>query len=119
VRTSWDGDLRLYTLVDGLPLDGMQEVWGSNPHSSTGQRHNSKAGRACTAAKYCNRGRWRTPRVCSDPGTFFGWICWQGSRTLVLAEAVKLVSCGNALVLIPLTLAAHACAAIMARHFQP
>jgi hypothetical protein len=41
VRTSWDGDLRLYTCVDGLPLDGMQEVWGSNPHSSTaGQRHN-------------------------------------------------------------------------------
>jgi hypothetical protein len=27
--------------VDGLPLDGMQEVWGSNPHSSTGQAHNS------------------------------------------------------------------------------
>jgi hypothetical protein len=30
------------TLVDGLPADGMQEVWGSNPHSSTGQKHNSK-----------------------------------------------------------------------------
>jgi hypothetical protein len=22
-------------VVDGLPLDGMQEVWGSNPHSYT------------------------------------------------------------------------------------
>src|ERR1039457_3345263 len=30
-----DGGLRLRTPVDGLPLDGMQEVWGSNPHSST------------------------------------------------------------------------------------
>ena len=44
VRTSWDGDLRLYTLVDGLPLDGMQEVWGSNPHSSTAvHSRNSKS----------------------------------------------------------------------------
>src|SRR5450759_3018373 len=33
--TREDGDLRRYTLVDGLPLDGMHEVWGSNPHSST------------------------------------------------------------------------------------
>ena len=35
MRTSWDGDLRRWTRVDGLPLYGMQEVWGSNPHSST------------------------------------------------------------------------------------
>src|ERR1035438_906110 len=33
--TCRDGDLRRWTSVDGLPLDGMQEVWGSNPHSST------------------------------------------------------------------------------------
>ena len=32
--TRADGDLRGWTRVDGLPLDGMQEVWGSNPHSS-------------------------------------------------------------------------------------
>jgi hypothetical protein len=37
--TSRDGDLRLRTPVDGLPLDGMQEVWGSNPHSSTQLNH--------------------------------------------------------------------------------
>src|ERR1019366_908321 len=44
VRTSGDGDLRLYTRVDGLPLDGMQEVRGSNPRSSTAaQGHNSKS----------------------------------------------------------------------------
>ena len=35
MRTSWDSDLRRWTPVDVLPLYGMQEVWGSNPHSST------------------------------------------------------------------------------------
>jgi hypothetical protein len=33
--TAGYGDLQRWTAVDGLPLDGMQEVWGSNPHSST------------------------------------------------------------------------------------
>jgi hypothetical protein len=53
-RTREDGDLRRYTRVDGLPLDGMQEVWGSNPHISTGQKRNSKARIASTAEKYCH-----------------------------------------------------------------
>jgi hypothetical protein len=35
VCTLWDGDLREQTLVDVLPVDGMQEVRGSNPLSST------------------------------------------------------------------------------------
>ena len=35
VRTSWDGDLHRWTAVDVLPLDGMQEVSGSSPLSST------------------------------------------------------------------------------------
>ena len=34
-RTSWDGDLHRRTAVDVLPADGMQEVRGSNPRSST------------------------------------------------------------------------------------
>jgi hypothetical protein len=38
--------------VDVLPADGMQEVRGSNPLSSTGQEHNSKARAPCTAGKY-------------------------------------------------------------------
>ena len=38
VRTLWDGDLRRQTYVDVLPADGMQEVRGSNPLSSTGHR---------------------------------------------------------------------------------
>ena len=35
VRTRWDGDLHRRTAVDVLPADGMQEVRGSNPLSST------------------------------------------------------------------------------------
>ena len=35
MRTFWDGNLHRCTSVDVLPLYGMQEVWGSNPHSST------------------------------------------------------------------------------------
>ena len=43
-RTRGDGDLHRDTQVDGLPLDGMQEVWGSNPPSSTaGQRPFTKS----------------------------------------------------------------------------
>ncbi len=42
--TPRDGDLRGWTRVDVLPPDGMQEVWGSNPHSSTQvQKRNSKS----------------------------------------------------------------------------
>ncbi len=40
--TRADGGLHRDTRMDGLPLDGMQEVWGSNPHSSTGQMTKSK-----------------------------------------------------------------------------
>ena len=44
VRTLWDGDLHRRTAVDVLPADGMQEVRGSNPRSSTQFREmNSKS----------------------------------------------------------------------------
>ncbi len=32
---AWDGDLRLRTRMDVLPVDGMQEVRSSNLRSST------------------------------------------------------------------------------------
>jgi hypothetical protein len=35
MRTFWDGDLHRWTAVEVVPLYGMQEVWGSNLHSST------------------------------------------------------------------------------------
>jgi hypothetical protein len=63
--------------VDGLPLDGMQEVRSSNLLSSTGQRHNSKTRAASTAGKYRNGNRLscRTP---ARAGIFPGWYCWAG-----------------------------------------
>jgi hypothetical protein len=59
VGTCWDGDLRGWTWVDVLPVDGMQEVRGSNPRSSTQVRaiiRNSdlKISGHDTAAKYSN-----------------------------------------------------------------
>jgi hypothetical protein len=55
VGTREDGDLRGWTWVDVLPPDGMQEVSGSSPLSSTGQKRNSNSRIASTAAKYRNR----------------------------------------------------------------
>jgi hypothetical protein len=64
--TCRDGDLRWWTSVDGLPLDGMQEVRGSNPRSSTGQKRNSKSRAASTAAKYSSGDRARARTQSSD-----------------------------------------------------
>ena len=104
--------------MDGLPLDGMQEVWGSNPHSSTGQRHNSKIGTANTAAKYCNGGAVETPRVCSDPGPSSARSAGGVLGLWFLREAVKLVSCENALVPSPSILATYPCVAVLAGLLQ-
>jgi len=41
-----DGDLRLETCVDVLPVDGMQGVWGSNPHSSTQTSRSERCSRS-------------------------------------------------------------------------
>jgi hypothetical protein len=62
----------------------MQEVWGSNPHSSTGQKRNSKTQAASTAAKYRNGGRinCRTP---VRTGHFPAYGCWQGLRFQALS----------------------------------
>jgi hypothetical protein len=68
--TREDGDLRRYTWVDGLPLDGMQEVWGSNHHSSTGQKQNSKTRAESTAGKYRNGQSPEVPHVYLDRASF-------------------------------------------------
>jgi hypothetical protein len=44
VRTLRDCDLHICTAVDVVPLNRMQEVWGSNPDSST--RRSSRFGEA-------------------------------------------------------------------------
>ena len=56
-----DGDLRVWTRVDVLPPDGMQEVSGSSPLSSTGQMPNSNRSNRSTAGKYSNGGRLGRP----------------------------------------------------------
>jgi hypothetical protein len=54
--TSWDGDLRRRTAVDVLPVDGMQEVRGSNPLSSTQVRQvNSKSRASSSRAWYSSK----------------------------------------------------------------
>jgi hypothetical protein len=80
--TLWDGDLRRWTAVDGLPADGMQEVWGSNPNSSTQARAINRTSDptvsdSCTAAKYRNR------RTAHQFGSSHraGQAGWPGRRT--------------------------------------
>jgi hypothetical protein len=55
MRMSWYCDLRRRTPADVLPADGMQEVWGSNPHSSTGQNDNSNGSNAAYSSKVQQR----------------------------------------------------------------
>jgi hypothetical protein len=52
-------------------LHGMQEVWGSNPHSSTGKRHNSKTRAEGTAGKYRNGQSPEVPHVYLDRASFW------------------------------------------------
>jgi hypothetical protein len=54
-RTFQDDDLRRWTVMDVLPADGMQEVWGSNPHSSPLQKHNSNGSNAAYSSKVQQR----------------------------------------------------------------
>jgi hypothetical protein len=68
--TLWDDDLQGRTPVDVLPADGMQEVWGSNPHSSTAQRRNSNDSKA----EYSSKVQQRRP---------------VGSRTSVLVRSAR------------------------------
>jgi hypothetical protein len=107
VCTLRDGDLRLHTLVDGLPLDGMQEVWGSNPHSSTGQKNNSKTRAASTAGKYRNGNcpRWRTPvRIGHLPRLV---LLGRAREFRAMDLVVNPLSWANALFFDPSTLAAQ------------
>ena len=91
MRTSRDGDLRGWTRADVLPADGMQEVRGSNPRSSTGQKRNSN----CSYGEYSSKVQQRGPhdllpgqpgsallprlgcwhsRLKPEPGTDFGAV---------------------------------------------
>ena len=54
MRTLWDGELHRCTSVDVLPADGMQEVRGSNPLSSTVQKRNSNTSNGVYSSKVRN-----------------------------------------------------------------
>jgi hypothetical protein len=60
-----DGDLRIWTRVDVLPPDGMQEVSGSSPLSSTGQKPNSNESNSEYSSKVQQRRPVAPPYVCS------------------------------------------------------
>ena len=59
-----DGDLHRWTRVDVLPPDGMQEVSGSSPLSSTGQKHNSNGSNSECSSKVRQRRPGGPPYVC-------------------------------------------------------
>ena len=61
-----DGDLRVWTRVDALPPDGMQEVSGSSPLSSTGQKRNPNKSNSEYSSKVQQRRPGGPPYVCSD-----------------------------------------------------
>ena len=78
------GDLQGWTpVVLVLPPDGMQEVSGSAPLSSTVQKPESRTYRTVNTAKYSYGGRLGR-RTCVRIGIFPGRGCWQdsGFRTL-------------------------------------
>jgi hypothetical protein len=58
--------------VDVLPPDGMQEVSGSSPLSSTGQKRNSNGSNIEYSRKVQQRRPGGPPYVCSDQ-IFPGW----------------------------------------------
>src|SRR5882757_4769588 len=77
--TQEDGDLHRETRVDVLPPDGMQEVSGSSPLSSTGQKRNSKHSNRQYSRKVQQRRPGGPPYLCSDRGIFLRRSCWQDS----------------------------------------
>jgi hypothetical protein len=96
-------------------LHGMQEVWGSNPHSSTGQKRNSKSRAASTAAKYRN-GYASNAAPPARVGAFLVQGCWQRQRIpRGKAKAAGPLSWRNVLSPGPMTLAANA---MLGRQFQ-
>ena len=74
--TREDGDLRGWTRVDVLPPDGMQEVSGSSPLSSTGQKRNSNESNSEYSSEVQQWRPVRPPYVCSDRASPPGWGCW-------------------------------------------
>ena len=77
--TREDGDLQGWTRVDVLPPDGMQEVSGSSPLSSTGQKQNSNtSNNVVQQESTATAAEWAAVRVFGS-GMFLGLGCWEDS----------------------------------------
>ena len=77
--TREDGDLHRDTAMDVLPPDGMQEVSGSSPLSSTGQKRNPNESNSEYSRKVQQRRPSGPPYVCSERASSPGRGCWQDS----------------------------------------
>jgi len=79
-----DGDLREGTRVDVLPVDGMQEVRGSNPLSSTEIKFEKVD--IEYSRKYSSGDPDEMPCRCSDKVPSAAGCCWQGLRLAVSGQ---------------------------------
>jgi hypothetical protein len=108
VGTWEDGDLHGWTRVDVLPPDGMQEVSGSSPLSSTGQKRSSNKSNSEYSRKVQQRRPGGPPHVCSDRylplaraagrtadfshrSGAFGRTTWANSRSTGICDTCHLV----------------------------
>jgi hypothetical protein len=80
---SWDGDLRRWTTVTALPGDGMQEVRGSNPRSST-SRHISRSEGIFAVAITAWSPVWTSEKACTPAAS--GWR-FRSSRAVFVLGA--------------------------------
>jgi hypothetical protein len=95
---------RILALVgESLFLHGMQEVWGSNPHSSTpGQKHNSKSRAHGSRGSYSSKVQQQPQRKPSHASSDLTSVRMQGGAWPVAARArdnrrVRLTSQNGAL----------------------
>jgi hypothetical protein len=102
--------------VDGLPLGGMQEVWGSNPHSSTARFRDiirnpePQSSGAWYSSKVPQRQRREAPVAQSGYGPAAGEDCWHGLRRPDAGTASGFVTRQDASPSLPVTLASRQCA---------
>ncbi len=82
-------------------IHGMQEVWGSNPHSSTDQKRKSNVRAASTAAKYSNatavtvRTRIRSGLTCGPgaAGMVLGFSALGATFNLLTRQKCSFLTC--------------------------
>ena len=93
--TREDGDLHRDTRVDVLPPDGMQEVSGSSPLSSTGQEQNSnESNRRVQQESTATAAGWAA--ICVfGLGTSAAWGCWHDTGFQALNRRLQACHLGK------------------------